>query len=172
MRALAQYRAPDEIYDRERQLLEILVRLSLAEEAIGDGREPYALELLEAVAALGKDAAYYSEDLEQRRCLLLGRIPGQVVNLPGLDEALTVQATSALAGGDVQRAAHLLDGAEDRTAPWKNSRKRQNAFSPPRGSTTASGSWRSATGKWAITKTPTFMPAVRRTRNNEKTPCR
>ena len=27
MRALAQYRAPDEIYDRERQLLEILVRL-------------------------------------------------------------------------------------------------------------------------------------------------
>lgn len=105
MRALAQYRAPDEIYDRERQLLEILVRLSLAEEAIGDGREPYALELLEAVAALGKDAAYYSEDLEQRRCLLLGRIPGQVVNLPGLDEALTVQATSALAGGDVQRTA-------------------------------------------------------------------
>lgn len=38
MRALAQYRAPDEIYDRERQLLEILVRLHLAEEAIGDGR--------------------------------------------------------------------------------------------------------------------------------------
>ena len=33
MRALAQYRAPDEIYDRERQLLEILVRLSLAEDA-------------------------------------------------------------------------------------------------------------------------------------------
>ena len=95
-------------------------RLHLAEEAIGDGREPYALELLEAVAALGKDAAYYSEDLEQRRCLLLGRIPGQVVNLPGLDEALTVQATSALAGGDVQRAAHLLDGAEDRTAPCWN----------------------------------------------------
>ena len=113
MQALAQYRAPDEIYDRERQL-------HLAEEAIGDGREPYALELLEAVAALGKNAAYYSEDLEQRRCLLLGRIPGQVVNLPGLDEALTVQATSALAGGDVQRAAHLLDGAEDRTAPCWN----------------------------------------------------
>ena len=43
MRALAQYRAPDEIYDRERQLLEILVRLHLAEEAIGDGREPSPL---------------------------------------------------------------------------------------------------------------------------------
>ncbi len=91
MQALAQYRAPDEIYDRERQLLEILVRLHLAEEAIGDGREPYALELLETVADLGKSAVYYSADLEQRRLLLLARIPGQVVNLPGLDEALTVQ---------------------------------------------------------------------------------
>ena len=65
MRALAQYRAPDEIYDRERQLLEILVRLHLAEEAIGDGREPYALELLETVADLGKSAVYYSADLER-----------------------------------------------------------------------------------------------------------
>ena len=124
MRALAQYRAPDEIYDRERQDLlrdgGDLVRLHLAEEAIGDGREPYALELLETVADLGKSAVYYSADLEQRRLLLLARIPGQVVNLPGLDEALTVQATSALAGGDVQRAAHLLDGAENRTAPCWN----------------------------------------------------
>ena len=120
MQALAQYRAPDEIYDRERQLLEILIRLHLAEEAIEGGREPYALELLEAVAALGKDAAYYSEDLERRRLLLLARIPGQVVHLPGLDEALTVQAASALAGGDAQRAAHLLDGAEDRTSPRWN----------------------------------------------------
>ena len=113
-------RGADVLTERERQLLEILVRLSLAEEAISDGREPYALELLETVADLGKSAVYYSADLEQRRLLLLARIPGQVVNLPGLDEALTVQATSALAGGDVQRAAHLLDGAEDRTAPCWN----------------------------------------------------
>ena len=130
MQALAQYRAPDEIYDRERQLLEILVRLSLAEEAISDGREPYALELLETVADLGKSAVYYSADLEQRRLLLLARIPGQVVNLPGLDEALTVQAAQ-----DSQRQRELqksiggvadpfrlivLDGAEDRTAPRWN----------------------------------------------------
>ena len=64
MQALAQYRAPDEIYDRERQLLEILVRLHLAEEAISGGRAPYALELLETVADSGKSAAYYSADLE------------------------------------------------------------------------------------------------------------
>ena len=98
MQALVQYRAPDEIYDRERQLLEILVRLHLAEEAISGGRAPYALELLETVADSGKSAAYYSADLEQRRLLLLGRIPGQTVHLPGLDEALIMQAASALAG--------------------------------------------------------------------------
>ena len=95
MQALAQYRAPDEIYDRERQLLE-------------------------AVADSGKSAAYYSADLEQRRLLLLGRIPGQTVHLPGLDEALIMQAASALAGGDVKRAAHLLDGAEDHASPRWN----------------------------------------------------
>lgn len=120
MQALAQYRAPDEIYDREKQLLEILVRLHLAEEAISGGRAPYALELLETVADSGKSAAYYSADLEQRRLLLLGRIPGQTVHLPGLDEALIMQAASALAGGDVKRAAHLLDGAEDHAAPRWN----------------------------------------------------
>lgn len=120
MRALAQYRAPDEIYDRERQLLEILGPAFPCRRGHLGRREPYALELLETVADLGKSAVYYSADLEQRRLLLLARFPGQVVNLPGLDEALTVQATSALAGGDVQRAAHLLDGAEDRTAPCWN----------------------------------------------------
>ena len=95
MQALAQYRAPDEIYDREKQLLE-------------------------AVADSGKSAAYYSADLEQCRLLLLGRIPGQTVHLPDLDEALIMQAASALAGGDVKRAAHLLDGAEDHAAPRWN----------------------------------------------------
>ena len=105
---------------RERQLLEILVRLSLAEKAIEAGREPYALELLETVSDLGKSAAYYSADLERRRLLLLARIPGQTASLPGLDEVLTVQAASALAGGDVRRAARLLDAAEDRTAPRWN----------------------------------------------------
>ena len=116
MQALAQYRAPDEVYDRERQLLEILARLHLADDAIADGREAYALELLEAVAALGKDAAYYTQDLESRRLLLLGRIQGQTVELPGLDEALTVQAASALSRGNAKRAACLLDAAEDHTA--------------------------------------------------------
>ena len=114
--ALEAYRAPDRVYDRERQLLEILVRLHLARQAIDSGREPYALELLESVALLGKGAAYYSEGPEQQRLLLLGRIPGQNVSLD-LDEALMVQSASALDRGDAPRAAHLLEGAQDHTAP-------------------------------------------------------
>ncbi|MGM9550537.1 MAG: helix-turn-helix domain-containing protein [Faecousia sp.] len=115
--ALAQYRAPDEIYDREQQLLKILIRLHLGEQAISEGREPYALELLESVATLGAEAAYYSVDLERRRLLLLGRIRGQAVNLPDLDEELLLRGEAALARGEPQQAAHLLEAAENHTSP-------------------------------------------------------
>ena len=87
MRALAQYRAPDEIYDRERQLLEILVRLSLAEEAIGDGREPYALELLEAVAALVE--GHYRKKLEAgRRDLVIAALQRRGFSYSVIKEAI------------------------------------------------------------------------------------
>ena len=180
MRALAQYRAPMKFTTgsgscwRSSSGFPLPKRPSEMGGAIRSGT-------LEAVAALGKDAALLLRRLgATQMSALLARIQGQVVNLPGLDEALTVQATSALAGGDVQRAAHLLDGAEDRTAPcWNFLRGKchmaleefpeaAKCFLAAEGSTTSSGSWRSATGKWAITKTPTFMSAVRRTRNNKK----
>ena len=115
--ALEAYRSPDEIYDREHQLLEILIRLALARQAVADGREPYALELLESVAAMGAQSPYYCDALEQERLLLLGHIHGQEPNLPGLDEALAVQSRWALSQGDAVRAAHLLDAAQDHTAP-------------------------------------------------------
>lgn len=116
---LADYRAPDGVYDRERELLEILLNLSLAEEAIRAGRAPYARELLEKTAALGKDAAYYSEELERRRLLLLGRIPGQQVcgQLPSLDQELLLRAEAALAAGDTARAVHLLEAAQAQETP-------------------------------------------------------
>ena len=44
---LEAYREPDAVFDREKQLLEILLYLELAEQAIRQKRELYALELLE-----------------------------------------------------------------------------------------------------------------------------
>lgn len=114
--ALSDYRAPDEVYDRERQLMEILICLALAEQAIGEGRKPYARELLERAAALGIDAAYAGEDLERRRRLLLCRAGGEVP-LPSLDEELLIRAEAALSRGEPERAVRLLEAAEDHTLP-------------------------------------------------------
>ena len=65
--ALSGYRAPDETYDRERQLLESVTLLNLAEQAIGDGKEPYARELLENAAEAIGNAPYCGKELE-RQC--------------------------------------------------------------------------------------------------------
>ena len=46
VRALEDYRGPDPVYDRERQLLEYLLRLELAQNALDQGKEILARELL------------------------------------------------------------------------------------------------------------------------------
>ena len=92
--ALSGYRAPDETYDRERQLLEN------AAEAIGN-------------------APYCGKELERRRLLLLCR-SGACVTLPNMDEALLLRSQDALSRGETERAAHLLEAAEDHAAPrWR-----------------------------------------------------
>lgn len=110
------YRELDGVYDREKQLLWALTHLNLAEQAIREGRLPYAAALLEKAAC---ETAYCQEELERRRLLLLGQLPGQTVSgqLPSLDEELLLRAQEAQAAGDPARAARLLDAAQDQTAP-------------------------------------------------------
>lgn len=110
------YREPDEVYDREKQLLWALTYLNLAERAIREGRMPYAAALLEKAAC---ETAYCREELERRRLLLLGRLPGQAVSgqLPSLDGELLLRAQEALASGDPVRSARLLDAAQDQSVP-------------------------------------------------------
>lgn len=130
---IKQYRGSDEVFDRERQLLEVLCRLALAETAIREGREPYARELLEGITT---EKCYCAGDLERRKWLLLGKLRGQKLeevckNLPSLDEELFLRAEAALAAGDPDRAARLLDAAEERTPRWyllrgESDLKRQN----------------------------------------------
>lgn len=113
---LESYRAPDETYDREHQLLEVLLCMNMAEAALAQGREPYARELLEKAAAW--QPQYCREALERRRLLLLGRIRGQNVSgdLPSLDEELLLRAEEAIEENKWHRAGCLLDAAEDTEA--------------------------------------------------------
>lgn len=108
VKALEGYHGPDEVYDREMGLVLALSRLRLAEAALADGRELYALELLSRV----ESGPYFTS--ERERLLLLMKA-GAAVALPSLDEELLVRAQAA---GDPVRAARLLDAAEGRTPRW------------------------------------------------------
>lgn len=115
---LETYRHPDPVYDREQEILWVLIRLELAKEAIRQERYLYAADLLKQTPV---KTAYLSEDLNRRRLLLLGSIPHQVVapELPSLDEELLLRAEEALAGGSPDRATHLLEAMECRDdAKW------------------------------------------------------
>ena len=116
---LVNYREPDPIFDRERQLLQVLIYLELAEKALEENRTLYAMELL---GKGERETAYCSRELERRRLLLLGRMKSGRVSalLPSLDEELLLRAEEALDAGNYRRAAALLDAAEDQTAPrWQ-----------------------------------------------------
>ena len=114
--ALEAYRNPDEIYDREKEILWVLIRLGLAEEAIRQERPLYALELLKQTPV---NTVYLREELNRKKLLLLGSLPGQQVSaeLPALDEELLLRAEEALTNNQFQRCSRLLDAMEDTGSP-------------------------------------------------------
>lgn len=118
---LEAYRAPDEMFDREKELITRLATLNLAEEAAMEGRTIYAASLLETLGTL--EEGYCASDLERRRLLLLARVKTQAVGfvcekLPGLDEELMLRAKAALSQKNYDRAGALLDAAEERDENW------------------------------------------------------
>lgn len=117
--ALESYREPDPIFDREYCLLQVLAFLNLAEEAISQRRELYALELLEKA---NRESSYCDEALKRKRLLLMGRLKAQQVSsqLPSLDEELLLRAKDALSADSPDRAGKLLDAAEiQSTSQWQ-----------------------------------------------------
>ena len=119
LEALEGYRKPDPVYDREQQLLQNLLYLALAEGAVAEKRYVYSRELLGRVEPEG---CYCADDLLRRRLLLWGKTgAGSVaVLLPSLDEELLLRAKEAFAEGKSDRAARLLDAAEDQSGPEWN----------------------------------------------------
>jgi len=114
--ALEAYRSPDEVYDREMELLRILLRLEEAKEALAKGKYVYAAEILRRTQI---QTPYCGEALHRQKCLLLGNIPGQqaVPDLPSLDDDLWIHAIAAFASGNFDRSGHLLDAMEQQTDP-------------------------------------------------------
>lgn len=106
------YQEPDPVFDREKGLLLALCRLDQAEMALKESKEHYALTLLQGAEG---EIAYCGPEVERRRLLLLGRIRGQKVSasLPSLDEELLLRAEEALGEQNPERAAKLLEAAED-----------------------------------------------------------
>lgn len=116
---LADYRQPDPVYDRERQLLYGLIQLELAEQAISSGRWVYARELLDRMP---QPEGYCAEALRRRQLLLLGKVNSRKVSsqLPSLDEELLLRAREAFEEKKIPRAQQLLDAAEDQSTPEWN----------------------------------------------------
>lgn len=116
MEALEAYLEPDPVYDREKALLTVLVRLGLAEQAISQRRERYARKLLENTDT---DGIYCAEALNRQKLLLLGRLGGRRLCslLPSLDEELKLRAEEAIRQGDTHRGVHLLEAMQHRDTP-------------------------------------------------------
>lgn len=111
------YRIPDPVYDREMALLDALIRLARAEQAIGQGKDRLALELLETAEIR---SPYCAEDLNRRRLLLLGRVRGGPMvcsRLPSLDEELMLRSAEAIRQGDTRRGGLLLEAMQQKDNP-------------------------------------------------------
>ena len=111
--ALESYRPKDTLFDDEMGLLRFLALTETAQYALGEGKRPYARDLLEQAGRVR--SIYRGPELEGRYRLLLARC-GEDTQLPSLDEELLVRAELA---ESPQRAAALLDAAEDQnSARW------------------------------------------------------
>ena len=118
---LKEYRSPDVVFDREKELLIRLATIDLAAESAEEGKNIYAASLLEDLGPL--EDGYCAEDLERRRLLLLARVKPQALGdlcekLPGLDEELILRAKSALSQKHYDRCGALLEAVENRDVNW------------------------------------------------------
>lgn len=119
---LADYQAPDPVFDRERWLMEALACMQLARQALEDGRTAYARQLLEQAAQAGVQTPYFTEPLERQRRLLAyeaGVRPGQLLaDFPADDRELYLRAQGALDGDNAADSIRFLEAVQHRDAHW------------------------------------------------------
>jgi len=114
--ALQHYSSPDEVYDREMEILWVLIRLELAQEALQKGKTLYARQILRQTPV---ETAYLAGELNRKKLLILGTLPNQSVadQLPKLDTELMIRAQEAFSAGAFLRSGHLLDAMEQQDTP-------------------------------------------------------
>ena len=119
LETLKDFRQPDELFCRERDLLEALAALELARNALLQGKDLWARQLMEELKL--EESGYCARELCRRRGLVLGMAAPEerariCRELPSMDEELLLRAQDALDRGDSQRSEALLEAAEDKTA--------------------------------------------------------
>lgn len=118
---LQSFQLPDPLLEWEWRYLSFQSAMAVAQKAMEDKRDLYARQILE-------EAEKYENGmpgLRKQRLLLMGIISGVeltdlVKQLPSLDEELLLRAEAALIEKDGERAAKLLDAAEDQSSPKWN----------------------------------------------------
>lgn len=113
---LADFQNPDAVFHQEKELLENLCLLALAEDALLEDRIPYAKELLHRC----HPDTYLAGEIARKKQLLLARTDPDQAQLPQIDEELQLYAHHALAQGQLTRAAALLDAMEEKeSSQWQ-----------------------------------------------------
>ena len=99
----------------EKRWLEPLARLREAEQALDDGRIPYARELLEQLD--GTDCPLWGPEFARKAAILRNRC-GSLTPVPE-DGGLLCQADAALASGRYAEAERYLAACDDHSPDWE-----------------------------------------------------
>lgn len=117
---LQQYRAEDPIFDGEYHLLYALSSMELARQVLAQGRNAYAMTLLEEAAVHGKLTPYYTQDTERARLLLCFAARPELAQqlVLGLPDPMPEILLRAKAETDPVLQSKILDAAPKQTGQW------------------------------------------------------
>lgn len=113
-----------EVLEPEVRLLRVLALLDLAEKTLGDGKTPYARELVDQAEKAGAVCPYFTGELRRRLLLLRGRSvfrPSQLSSiLAGLPEdgELMLRAKGAMSDRRYSDALRYLNAIDQHDPQW------------------------------------------------------
>ena len=106
---LKRYQGPDATFDWEKEYLEALCYMALAEQAIREGRLPYAETLLTQAERAGAETPYFRQENRQALLLQRAKVRPEMAKAISVDDVLLQKAEGA---AEAARAAALLDAME------------------------------------------------------------